>query len=111
MLQAWEVFESVRLDADLVTLSACETALGREMGGEGLVGLVRAFHYAGARAVLASLWAVSDRSTAELMQAFYARLRAGTPKDEALRQAQLQVRRTRPHPFHWAAFQVSGDVR
>jgi CHAT domain-containing protein len=55
LLQAWEIFESGRLDADLVTLSACDTALGREMGSEGLVGLTRAFQYAGARSVLASL--------------------------------------------------------
>src|SRR6185503_1921431 len=66
LLQAWEVIERVRVDADLVTLSACDTGLGRDMGGEGLVGLVRAFQYAGARSVLASLWEVSDRSTARL---------------------------------------------
>ena len=63
LLEAWEIFEKVRLDADLVTLSACETALGKEMGGEGLVGLTRAFQYAGARSVLASLWTVADEST------------------------------------------------
>ncbi|MFL6290795.1 MAG: CHAT domain-containing protein, partial [Thermoanaerobaculia bacterium] len=68
LLQAWEIFESVRLDADLVTLSACDTALGREMGGEGLVGLTRAFQYAGARSVLASLWSVADVSTARFMK-------------------------------------------
>jgi CHAT domain-containing protein len=108
LLQAWEIFESVRLDADLVTLSACDTALGREMGGEGLVGLTRAFQYAGARSVLASLWSVADLSTARFMQSFYGHLRAGMTKDEALRAAQLeQVRDS--HPFHWAAFQLTGD--
>ena len=71
LLQAWEIFERVRIDADLVTLSACETALGKEMGGEGLVGLTRAFQYAGARSVLASLWSVADESTGELMKRFY----------------------------------------
>ena len=70
LLQAWEIFEQVRINADLVTLSACDTALGKEMGGEGLVGLTRAFQYAGAHSVLASLWSVSDRSTAELMKRF-----------------------------------------
>lgn len=113
LLQAWEIFESVRLDADLVTLSACDTALGREMGGEGLVGLTRAFQYAGARSVLASLWSVSDISTARFMKRFYGYLRSGMPKDEALQAAQIdQIREksvSASHPFHWAAFQLSGD--
>ncbi|HKV10961.1 MAG TPA: CHAT domain-containing protein [Thermoanaerobaculia bacterium] len=113
LLQAWEIFESVRLDADLVTLSACDTALGREMGGEGLVGLTRAFQYAGARSVLASLWSVSDLSTARFMKRFYGYLRSGKPKDEALQAAQIdQIREksvSSSHPFHWAAFQLTGD--
>jgi len=111
LLQAWEVIERVRLDADLVTLSACETGLGREMAGEGLVGLVRAFQYAGARTVLASLWEVSDRSTARLMERFYAGLRSGLTKDEALRAAQAELRKTavHAHPYHWAAFQLAGS--
>jgi CHAT domain-containing protein len=113
LLQAWEVFERVRIDADLVTLSACETALGKEAGGEGLIGLTRAFQYAGARAVLASLWSVGDASTAELMKQFYSHLRAGQSKASALRQAQVDLMRdpaTR-HPFHWAAFELVGDWR
>jgi CHAT domain-containing protein/Tfp pilus assembly protein PilF len=114
LLQAWEIFESVHLDADLVTLSACDTALGREMGGEGLLGLTRAFQYAGARSVLASLWGVSDTSTARLMKRFYGYLRAGKTKDEALRAAQIDHIREKSsasHPFYWAAFQLSGDWR
>lgn len=120
LLQAWEIFDRVRLDADLVTLSACGTALGKEMGGEGLLGLVRAFHYAGARSVLGSLWAVPDRSTAELMKRFYGHLRARRPRDEALRAAQVEMIRKGPsrpgrvdrsRPYHWAAFQLSGDSR
>ena len=110
LLQAWEIFESVRLDADLVTLSACDTALGREMGGEGLVGLTRAFQYAGARSVLASLWSVADVSAARFMQSFYGNLRKGMSKDEALRAAQIERLRDL-HPFHWAAFQLTGDWR
>ncbi|HWN41392.1 MAG TPA: CHAT domain-containing protein [Thermoanaerobaculia bacterium] len=110
LLQAWEIFESVRLDADLVTLSACGTALGREMGGEGLVGLTRAFQYAGARSVLASLWSVADVSTARFMQSFYGHLRNGKTKDEALRAAQMESMPD-SHPFHWAAFQLTGDWR
>ena len=112
LLQAWEIFESVRLDADLVTLSACDTALGKEMGGEGLVGLTRAFQYAGARSVLASLWGVSDVSTANFMKRFYGYLRSGKPKDEALRAAQIDQIREKSrssHPFHWAAFELFGD--
>jgi CHAT domain-containing protein/Tfp pilus assembly protein PilF len=114
LLQAWEVFDSVRLRADLVTLSACETGLGKEMGGEGMIGLTRAFQYAGARSVVASLWAISDRSTATLMRRFYERLQAGASKDEALQSAQVALLRgdaATAHPFHWAAFQVNGDWR
>jgi CHAT domain-containing protein len=113
LLQAWEILEEMRVDADLVTLSACETALGGELAGEGLIGLTRAFHYAGARSVLASLWRVSDDSTAELMVKVYAHLRAGLPKDEALRRAQLDAMKNpkTAAPFHWAAFTLSGDWR
>ena len=117
LLQAWEIFESLRLDADLVTLSACETGLGEELGREGIVGLTRAFQYAGARAVMSSLWSVSDTSTSELMKRFYGHLRAGATKDEALRAAQLELlsgpipvgegedasRLDARHPFYWAA--------
>jgi CHAT domain-containing protein/tetratricopeptide (TPR) repeat protein len=113
-LQAWEVFEQVHLDADLVTLSACQSALGKEQGGEGLIGLTRAFQYAGARSVLASLWSVADDSTAELMRRFYGYLRQGKRKDEALRAAQVDFihgPESTSHPYHWAAFQLSGDWR
>ena len=111
LLQAWEIFEKVRIDADLVTLSACESGLGREMGGEGLIGLTRAFQYAGARSVLASLWKVEDKSTAELMKRFYGYVKAGRPKDEALRLAQIDLIRSADfsQPRDWAAFQLNGD--
>lgn len=113
LLQAWEIFEQMRIDADLVTLSACETALGEELAGEGLIGLTRAFHYAGARSVLASLWRVADESTADLMTSVYRHLRSGVTKDEALRRAQLEAiaRPRTAAPFHWAAFTLSGDWR
>lgn len=92
LLRAWEVFEEVRLDgAELVTLSACDSGLGAEIGGEGMVGLTHAFHYAGARAVLASLWPVSDRSTAALMSRVYRHLAAGLSPDVALRAAQTEL--------------------
>ena len=117
-LHAWEVFEQLRLEADLVVLSACETALGERIQGEGLIGLTRAFQYAGARAVLASLWRVSDRSTAVLMEAFHQALRDGEAPDEALRRAQLQLLHGQheangnlSHPYSWAGFQLAGDWR
>lgn len=128
LLHAWEIFEGVRTDADLVTLSACETGLGKTVSGEGMIGLVRAFQYAGARNIVASLWRVSDRSTATLMNQFYGELAQGTRKDEALRLAKLDLiqgnsagnpQRLRAiggmtkadpgvtsHPFYWAAFQL-----
>jgi len=124
LLQAWEIFEQVRLDADLVVLSACESGLGKEMGGEGLIGLTRAFQYAGARSVMASLWKISDRTTAELMVRFYKHLKDGLPKDEALRAAQMELIRgpiqvknekgevetiDASAPYYWAAFQIYGD--
>ena len=96
LLQAWEIFEQVRLDADLVTLSACETALGAELAGEGLIGLTRAFHYAGARSVLASLWRVADDSTAALMARFYRHLRAGTCRRTRRYGAPSSTRSRRP---------------
>lgn len=113
LLQAWEIFEHVGLDADLVTLSACDTALGKEQGGEGLIGLTRAFQYAGARSVLASLWGVPDAATSLLMPRFYRALRAGRSKDDALRAAQIEQigERRYAHPFFWAAFQLAGDWR
>jgi CHAT domain-containing protein/Tfp pilus assembly protein PilF len=126
LLQVWEIFESLRLDADLVVLSACDSALGRELSGEGLIGLTRAFQYAGARSVVATLWSVSDQATAELMARLHHHYAAGLSKDEALRQAQIELIRQPMRittaegrtveidasaPFFWAAFQLFGDWR
>ena len=116
LLQAWEIMEGMRIEAELVTLSACETARGREVGGEGLIGLTRAFQFAGARAVLASLWSVADKSTAELMKRFYRELFSGQSKDESLRRAQLALLRGEAGesvstPYHWAAFELFGDAK
>jgi CHAT domain-containing protein/Tfp pilus assembly protein PilF len=103
---------NMRLDADLVVLSACRTALGREIKGEGLVGLTRAFMYAGAPRVVASLWPVSDRATAELMTRFYRGvLRQRLAPAAALRAAQRQLSRD-PRwsaPYYWAGFVLQGD--
>ncbi|HET9314135.1 MAG TPA: CHAT domain-containing tetratricopeptide repeat protein, partial [Vicinamibacteria bacterium] len=112
-LQAWEVFEGLRIDADQVTLSACQTGLGRDLAGEGLLGLTWAFLYAGARSVLASLWEVSDASTADLMKRLYRHLADGVPRAEALRRAQVELmrRRATSTPYYWAAFTLIGDGR
>lgn len=110
ILQMREVYR-LRLNAALVTLSACQTALGKVITGEGLVGLSRAFFYAGSNAVLASLWNVNDASTARLMQPFYERLADGAAIDEALRTAKLDLLETGgrlAHPYYWAAFVVTG---
>lgn len=118
LLQVWEIFERVRVDADLVVLSACRTAAGGYVDGEGLIGLTRAFQYAGAASVVAGLWNVEDPTTAELMVHFYRELRRGMAKDDALRSAQLSLigradgsNAKAAAPYYWAAFQLHGDRR
>ena len=106
MLHVAELY-SMQLNADLVTLSACETGLGKISNGDDVVGLARGFLFAGARSVVSSLWSVDDRATSELMLAFYQNLKSH-PKPEALRKAQLKIQATLPHPFFWAAFQLTG---
>ena len=100
---------SMRLDANLVTLSACETGLGKIVSGDDVVGLTRGFLYAGSGSIVASLWEVDDRATAELMARFYTNMK-DMDKREALRQAQLATRHSFPHPFFWAAFQLTGGA-
>ena len=94
------------LRAKLVTLSACQTALGRDVEGEGILGLRRAFIYAGARHVLCSLWPVSDESTRELMTAVYEALEEGASVEEALQRGQSALPQSgeKAHPFYWAGF-------
>jgi CHAT domain-containing protein len=101
---------SLRWDVDLVTLSACETALGRVANGDDVIGLTRGFLYAGARSIVASLWEVDDAATEQLMVSFYKNLEAHT-KREALRLAQIETRKSYPQPAFWAAFQIMGDAR
>jgi CHAT domain-containing protein len=108
-LTAKEIF-SLRLPGNLVVLSACQTGLSRVAAGDELIGLTRAFMYAGAPTLVATLWNVSDRATADLMGTFYQELR-DRPKAEALRAAQLAIRQRYPHPFFWAPFIVVGDLR
>lgn len=101
---------SLRWDVDLVTLSACETALGKVANGDDVIGLTRGFLYAGARSIVASLWEVDDAATEQLMVSFYRNL-AGHTKREALRLAQIETRKSYPQPAFWAAFQISGDAQ
>ena len=98
---------SMTLNADLVTLSACETGLGKVARGDDVVGLARGFLYAGSRSIVASLWSVDDEATGILMKRLYDNLKK-IPKDESLRQAQIKTRQQFPHPYYWAAFQLSG---
>ena len=110
-LQAADIY-NLKLNADLVVLSACQTALGKDVRGEGLVGLTRAFMYAGSSAVVASLWTVPDRSTAELMREFYRGMLIDNLRPPAaLRRAQIFLwkdsRWTRP--YYWAAFTLQGE--
>jgi CHAT domain-containing protein/tetratricopeptide (TPR) repeat protein len=98
----------LRLRASLVTLSACQTGINGVSQSDEAVGLVRGFLYAGASAVLASLWTVDDRSTAEFMLAYYAAIRSGKGRAEALRQVQLEVKARLPEPYYWAPFVLIG---
>lgn len=99
----------LRLEAELVTLSACQTAVTQLGAGDEPFGLVRGFLAAGARRVAASLWPADDVATAELMQAFYRQLAAGEAPAGALRRAQQGLREQRPHPYYWAAFCLLGS--
>lgn len=108
-LEVREIFR-LELNARLVVLSACETGLGRLSKGDELVGLQRAFLYAGTPAVITTLWKVEDRATYELMRVFHGQLKTSGPAD-ALRQAQRTTMRDFPHPFFWAAFGLTGVPR
>jgi CHAT domain-containing protein len=102
---------NLRLPADLVVLSACSTGLGKEIKGEGLVGLTRGFMYAGASSVVASLWKVDDDATAELMRHFYdAMFSKGLTPAAALRDAQLKMSQDKRwhSPYYWAGFIIQG---
>jgi CHAT domain-containing protein/tetratricopeptide (TPR) repeat protein len=105
---------NLKLPAELVVLSACETGLGKDVKGEGIEGLTRGFMYAGARRVVVSLWNVNDKATAALMQNFYAgMLRGNKSPAAALRTAQIQMLRTRQwqSPYFWAPFVMQGEWR
>ncbi|MFQ6083180.1 MAG: CHAT domain-containing protein [Candidatus Aminicenantia bacterium] len=108
-LQVREIY-NIRLNADLVVLSACQSGKGKIEKGEGVSGLARAFLYAGAESVLVSLWSINDKSTAQFMTYFYEYLSQGKSKSEALRQTKIKMLKSNyNHPFHWAAFILIGD--
>jgi CHAT domain-containing protein len=133
LLHVQEVLEELHLDADLVVLSGCDTARGAAFQGEGLIGFTRAFEFAGADAVLASLWPVSDRPTADFMVQFYKYVSSGNSAAKSLQLAvhdltlateplamadtrgvRLNVQKplmTNAHPYVWASFQLYGGAR
>lgn len=113
LLHTYELY-NLNLQANLVALSACNTGVGRYYKGEGVMSLARGFMYAGVPNVLMSLWAVNDRSTSEIMQAFYKHVDAGKTKEAALRQAKLDYLATADdvtaNPYYWAPFVILGEV-
>lgn len=113
-LEVHEIFNEIALNnSSLVTLSACNTALGRRTEGDEIIGLTRAFIYAGAPSIMASLWAVDDQSTALIMQRFYEYLKENkyNNKAKALKEAQKSLLKHPKfhHPYYWAAFELFGD--
>ena len=99
----------LKLNADMVTLSACHTGVNKVFPGDELHGLMRGFLHAGAPSLVASLWATSDKSTAELMKEMYSRISGGASKRAALRSAQLAVKDEYGHPYYWAPFILMGN--
>jgi CHAT domain-containing protein len=112
-LRLHDVF-NLNLPAELVVLSACETGLGEEVKGEGLVGLTRGFMYAGSPRVVVSLWSVDDEATSQLMVKFYKKmLQDGLKPAAALRAAQIEMweQKQWQAPYYWAAFTLQGEWR
>jgi CHAT domain-containing protein len=111
LLEAWEIM-NLDLHADLVVLSACETARGRVGAGEGMIGLAWSLFVAGSPSTVVSQWKVDAASTTPLMLEFHRSLRAGNSKARALQQAALKILHDRryQHPFYWAPFVLIGDA-
>jgi CHAT domain-containing protein len=112
LLTVREIYR-LKVPSDLVVLSACQTARGRVLAGEGVQGLTQAFFHAGARSVIASLWDVNDRRTERLMTGFYGHLADGERKTEALAHAKRDLLASEPGlaPRYWAAFVLIGECR
>lgn len=101
----------LKLNADVVALTACQTGLGKRISGEGTVGMGRAFQYAGSKSALMSLWSVSENSSVKLVENFFKYLKEGKNKLEALKLARDEVRKDGyDHPFYWAPFILVGEV-
>lgn len=102
---------NLKINADLVVLSACQTGLGKEIRGEGILGLTRGFMYAGAERIVFSLWNVNDKSTTALMTKFYSAMKEGLTPSAALRQAQISMQKDKKWstPYYWAGFQIQGE--
>ncbi|MEO7672959.1 MAG: CHAT domain-containing protein [Pyrinomonadaceae bacterium] len=112
-LRANDIY-NMKLPAELVVLSACQTGLGKEVKGEGLIGLTRGFMYAGARRVVVSLWSVNDKATSDLMTKFYrGMLKHNERPAAALRAAQIEMWKQKKwqSPYYWAAFTMQGEWR
>ncbi|MCU0321680.1 MAG: CHAT domain-containing protein [Chitinophagaceae bacterium] len=116
-LDALAVYElyAMNLSADLVTLSGCNSGMGKIEQGEGVMSLARAFMFAGCQNIVMSLWQVSDESTSELMTYFYTNLKDGMPKDEALREAKLkfltEADEVKSNPYYWSGFVYTGNQK
>lgn len=108
-----DVITNLNVNTELVTLSACETALGEEFAGEGPIGIARAFMYAGAKRAVVSLWKVDDEATSKLMTKFYSYVFTGHSYSDALRLAQIDIRKNAKwkHPFFWGAFIIQGEYK
>lgn len=106
---------NLKLKADLVVLSACETAIGDLQRGEGMVSLARSFSYAGTPSILPTLWQISDAKAVQMMELFYKRLQEGKSKDDALRSAKLAYIKGNAnlanHPFFWASYIIIGNTQ
>lgn len=106
---------NMTLNANMVTLSACQTGIGKLQKGQGMMSLSKGFYYAGAKSIVNTLWKINDKSTVQLMENFYEELSRGKSKTEALRLAKLKYLESTDdellkHPYYWAAFVVSGDA-
>lgn len=100
----------LNMNADVVVLAACQTGLGKQISGEGTMGMGRAFQYAGARSVLVSLWSVSEPRSVDLVKSFFSHLKEGKSKLEALASARSELRKGFDHPFFWAGFILVGET-
>ena len=113
MLHVYEIY-NLNISAQLVILSACNTASGKLIRGEGIVSLERAFQYAGSRSLLSTLWTVDDASSLQLTELFLQNIKSGSSKDVALRDAKLSFIETASpevlHPFFWSSFKLTGNT-